>query len=255
MLLRSLLYQRTTLCPLSEIYDPNRRDTIFLSNGDNSPTHRLSVCYDASMLNESGATGHDAPRPAATVGDNDFTLSIEEVSERYAKAGHPRTIRTLQRYCASGHLDARKVATTLGDKYLITPKSVAHHIAQIEELRALDIVATDRDQPRQVATSVAPQEPAQISAPKTVISDDTPRPAATTTGDTSRYVERLEREVEQAKDERDFLREQIDRKDRTIDALIERDRETNYLVRGLQEMLSPLLGPARREPPQEHHNS
>ena len=56
-------------------------------------------------------------------------------------------------------------------------------------------------------------------------------------------------------DERDFLREQIDRKDRTIDALIERDRETNFLVRGLQEMLSPLLGPARREPPQEHHNS
>jgi len=44
----------------------------------------------------------------------------------------------------------------------------------------------------------------------------------------------LEREVEQAKDERDFLREQIDRKDRTIDSLLERDRETNFLIRGLQ---------------------
>jgi hypothetical protein len=40
---------------------------------------------------------------------------------------------------------------------------------------------------------------------------------------------------EQGKDEREFLREQIDRKDKTIDALIERDRETNFLVRGLQE--------------------
>ncbi|MDX2258959.1 MAG: hypothetical protein NW205_08590 [Hyphomicrobiaceae bacterium] len=49
--------------------------------------------------------------------------------------------------------------------------------------------------------------------------------------------------MEQAKDEREFLREQIDRKDKTIDALIERDRETNFLVRGLQEMLTPLLGP------------
>ena len=48
-------------------------------------------------------------------------------------------------------------------------------------------------------------------------------------------------QLEVARDERDFLREQINRKDRTIEALIERDRETNFLVRGLQEMLTPLL--------------
>jgi hypothetical protein len=46
--------------------------------------------------------------------------------------------------------------------------------------------------------------------------------------------------VEQAKDERDFLREQIDRKDRTIDSLIERDRETNFLIRGLQNLIPRL---------------
>jgi hypothetical protein len=208
------------------------------------------------MPNESAATDHDAPRPVATGRDSgDYTLSIEEVAERYAKAGHPRTIRTLQRYCVSGHLDAQKIATTLGDKYLVTPQSVARHIAQIEELRALDTVATDRDQPRLVATPVAPQEPLPNRDAPAATPDDTQRQATTTNGDVSRYVERLEREVEQAKDERDFLREQIDRKDRTIDALIERDRETNYLVRGLQEMLSPLLGPARREPPAAHENS
>jgi hypothetical protein len=83
---------------------------------------------------------------------------------------------------------------------------------------------------------------------------DTPRQAATeptTTGETSRYVAHLERQLEVTRDERDFLREQIDRKDRTIEALIERDRETNHLVRGLQEMLTPLLGGGRRrdEPP------
>ena len=61
----------------------------------------------------------------------------------------------------------------------------------------------------------------------------------------------LERQLEIADDERDFLREQINRKDKTIDALLERDKETNYLVRGLQEMLTPLLGGGRRrdEPP------
>jgi DNA repair exonuclease SbcCD nuclease subunit len=201
------------------------------------------------------ATGHDQSRSAATVSDNnDHTLSIEEVSERYAKAGHPRTIRTLQRYCVSGHLDARKVATTLGDKYFVTPQSVARHIAQTEELRPLDTVAADRDQPRHIATAVAPEEPHPNHEATPATPNDTQRQVTTTNGDVSRYVERLEREVEQAKDERDFLREQIDRKDRTIDALIERDRETNFLVRGLQEMLSPLLGPARREPPPQHPN-
>ena len=81
---------------------------------------------------------------------------------------------------------------------------------------------------------------------------DTPRQGATeaaATGETSRYVAQLERQLEVARDDRDFLREQINRKDRTIEALIERDRETNILVRGLQEMLTPLLGGRRRDDP------
>jgi hypothetical protein len=38
------------------------------------------------------------------------------------------------------------------------------------------------------------------------------------------------------------LRRQVDVKDTQIDALLERDKETNYIVRGLQTMLAPLLG-------------
>jgi hypothetical protein len=216
------------------------------------------------MPNDSGATNHDTPRPAATGRDNnEHTLTIEEVADRYAKAGHPRTIRTLQRYCVSGHLDAETIATTWGDKYLVTPQSVARHIAQIEELRPLDTVATDRDQARPVATPTPPQEPRHAVLLVPTPSYDTERQTATGTGDVSRHVERLEKEVEQtqdeldfyreqAKEERAFYREQLDRKDKTIDSLLERDRETNILVRGLQEMLSPLLGPARRDPPREH---
>jgi hypothetical protein len=71
----------------------------------------------------------------------------------------------------------------------------------------------------------------------------------TTAGDMSRYVERLERDVEQGRDEREFLREQINRKDKTIEALIERDRETNHLIRGLQDLVRPLLGMRRTEEP------
>ncbi len=93
----------------------------------------------------------DTPGPAATNDDTDFTLSIEEVAGRYAAAGHPRTIRTLQRYCVSGHLDCRKAATALGDKYFITSQSVVRHISQVAELAALGVSAISRDRPRQDA--------------------------------------------------------------------------------------------------------
>jgi hypothetical protein len=197
-------------------------------------------------------------------------------------------------------------------KYLVTPQSVARHIAQIVELSQLDAVATGRDMSRPVATTTALEESMAATAPEngshtepdmvrqaatdavmetpthpqvprhdTTTPHDTMRQAATesvppvmeatvhpqeprhdpttahatsrrvaiepaATAETSRYVAHLERQLEAARDERDFLREQLNRKDKTIDALLERDKETNYLVRGLQEMLTPLLGGGRR---------
>jgi hypothetical protein len=195
---------------------------------------------DASLV--SVTAGPDTARPVATEPDTDYVLTIEQVADRYAKAGHPRTIRSLQRYCAKGHLDSKRKETPFGGEiYLVTPQSVARHIAQIEELQTTDVVATGPDPSRHVAPPVAAVQGIAAPIPTTATADDT-----------SRYVARLETELEQAKDDREFLREQIDRKDKTIDALIERDRETNFLVRGLQEMLTPLLRGPRREPPVDH---
>jgi hypothetical protein len=87
--------------------------------------------------------------------------------------------------------------------------------------------ASGREQPRPdaiVRTTEIDDIPALKADP---IVREQPRPDA--------YVQRLESEVE-------FLRGQIGKKDNTIDALLERDRETNILVGRLQEMLTPLLG-------------
>jgi hypothetical protein len=200
-------------------------------------------------------TSPDLSRQAATGADMDYTLSLDEVSERYARAGHARTLRTLQRYCVSGHLDAQKVATTLGDKYLVTPQSVARHIAQIEELAALDTVAVSRDVSRQVATPVAREQSHTSHEAPVSTGHDMSRQAPTTLGDVSHHVARLEREVEQLHDDRDFLRDQIKTKDVQISALLERDRETNILVGSLQKMLAPLLGSPRRESGDEEGKS
>jgi hypothetical protein len=167
----------------------------------------------------------DMSRQAATSPDSDFTLTIDEALERYGRAGLPRTPRSIQRYCAKGHLDCRRIETQFGEKYLISPASIDKHIAYIEEVRP---VATGRDEPRQVATDLAKKE-----------SHDQHRQEAPTPLDKSRqvatdFVARLE-------SENGFLRQQIGVKDEQIKDLTERARETNHLIAGLQKMLTPLL--------------
>src|SRR5580700_991660 len=97
----------------------------------------------------------DQSRHVATTPDSDFTLTIDEALEQYARAGLPRIPRSLQRYCAKGHLDCRRMETPFGEKYMISATSVAKHIAYIEEVRP---VAAGRDEPRHAATPVASAE-------------------------------------------------------------------------------------------------
>jgi hypothetical protein len=173
----------------------------------------------------------DLSRPVATTDDSEYSLSVDDAAERYAHAGHPRTIRAIQRYCAKGDLDCRRMETQFGIKYVITPTSVAKHIAYIEEVRP---VTTGRDQSRQAATEATAENKPDGSVSGGTTSPDQSRPVATVSED-SRYVGALERENE-------FLRGQITVKDTQIGELTERARETNHLIAGLQKMLTPLLG-------------
>ncbi len=178
----------------------------------------------------------DLSRPVATRDDSEFTLSIDEALERYTKAGHPRTPRSIQRYCAKGHLQCRLVDTGFGDKYLIAPDSVDAHIAYIEEVTP----ATSRDTSRQVATSRVPENIEKETPVIAPAATDTSRQVATSP-DMSRYVARLEGENE-------FLRGQIGVKDSQIKEMTERARETNVLIAGLQKMLTPLLSNGGTQP-------
>ncbi|MDR3571254.1 MAG: hypothetical protein P4L81_03580, partial [Candidatus Pacebacteria bacterium] len=196
----------------------------------------------------------DLSRQGATTPDSEYTLTIDEALERYEHAGHPRTARSVQRYCANGHLDCRRIETQFGEKYLISPESVAKHIAYIEEVRP---TATGHDLSRQVATEPnlesghdeqrqpAPTSPdvsrhdvAHVAAgngdeparPTQSTSDDKPRLVATGPDLTERYIDRLEGEVT-------FLREELTTKNAQIKELTERSRETNVLIGGLQRLL------------------
>jgi hypothetical protein len=174
----------------------------------------------------------DMSRQDATTNDSEYSLSIDDALARYEHAGHPRTARSVQRYCAKGHLDCRRMETPFGEKYLISPASVAKHIAYIEEVRP---TATGRDETRPVASHVAAEPHHDAQRQQLVAAPDQPRPVATSPDIVEKYVNRLEGEVA-------FLREEISTKNAQIKELSERSRETNVLIGGLQRMLSPLLG-------------
>ena len=166
--------------------------------------------------------------------DHQYTLPIEQVAELYAKAGHPRTPRAIQKYCALSKLDCHKVETETGEKYLVAPYSVDRHITYINEVRT---VANGRDQTRMDANVRTMENKGE----ERTNSHEQSRTDAAVRGPEDRYVERLEGENE-------FLRSQIGAKDKTIEALLERDKETNTLIHRLQAMLAPLLvSPSMRE--------
>src|SRR6266436_345304 len=118
------------------------------------------------------ATSTDLSRQAATSDDSDYFLSIEDALARYEAAGLPRTTRSIQRYCAKGHLDAHRIETPFGEKFLITPASVERHIAYINEVRP---VATSRDRSRHAATDVARENKDAEPRQRAATSTDLPR--------------------------------------------------------------------------------
>jgi hypothetical protein len=168
----------------------------------------------------------EQPRPAAPNDEHGYLLSVEEAADRYAAAGHPRTIRAIQKYCRRGDLESQKVETTYGERYLITPASIDRHIAMIIERSQ----ASGLEQPRPAATVRSSDDPAKSALEALENVREQPRPAAPEFQD--RYIVHLEKENE-------FLREQ-----NTV--LLERVKETNILTGRLQEMLTPLLGSSDR---------
>jgi hypothetical protein len=185
----------------------------------------------------------DQPRTDATrrerSPDHEYSLSVEEAAELYAAAGHPRTKRAIQKYCALTKLDCHKVETETGERYLVAPYSVERHIAYINEVRT---DATSRDQTRVVATvsSLENRDEQGANNGEQSRTDATVRPI------NDRVISLLE-------NENSFLRAQVGKKDEQISALLERDKETNTLIHRLQAMLAPLLvAPAeRRNAPEE----
>jgi hypothetical protein len=150
-------------------------------------------------------------------------MTVEEAVARYAHLGHPRNPRSVRRFCQQGTIDCRKIRTSnFSELYLIDPASIDRHVKEITEtfpIVPLDMPAHDQPSPA-------------------LAGHDQPSPdtKAEATHD-ARYVALLEKvNVDQA-EQLKTKDEQLKIKDTQIAAMLERDRETNFLIRGLQTLL------------------
>jgi hypothetical protein len=169
-------------------------------------------------MEQTNQTRLDAPSDAPN-----YSVTVDEAAALYEQAGIPRTIRRVQKYCARGDLDCKKIETEFGEKYYITLTSIERHIAQISDAQAAAGRAPTRldasEHPLQ--TKEIPQE--EPVAPPSAQA----RPDASGRNFQDLYIQQLETENA-------FLRDQ------TV-VLLERVKETNVLTQGLQRLLSPLL--------------
>ncbi len=217
--------------------------------GQSCPTNPGRAPWHLGIINKARAGARydfnmdDQARPFANGSEHEFTLTIEEAADRYAAAGHPRTIRAIQKYCARGDLECQKAETAFGQRYLITAASIARHIAQIIDVSQ----APGRVQPRTDA-SVRSSEVGHETA---VLSSASVREQPRTDVPDERYVAQLESDNVFLKTQLAAKDTQLASKDTQIAAFLERDHETNALIQGLQRMLllsAPEAGNVSRPP-------
>jgi len=173
--------------------------------------------------------GHVQPQP-----DTQFTMTVEDAVLRYAQLGHPRNPRSVRRFCQQGTIDCRKIRTSsFSEMYLIDPVSIERHAKEISETFPTvtqDIAGHDLPGP-DMSGHVQPRPDSKVE-----ISDD-------------RYVVLLEKVNADQAEQLKIKDEQLKIKDTQIGAMLERDRETNFLIRGLQTLLGL---PERRQSDSQH---
>lgn len=79
----------------------------------------------------------DQPRQTPSPDTSHFTMTVEAASARFADAGLPRSIRSIQRYCQRGHLSCTTVDTEIAEMYVIDPNSVERRIRELQQIEII----------------------------------------------------------------------------------------------------------------------
>jgi len=108
---------------------------------------QAALCFMPDESNDQFNTSQDMSRQSDP---SKYTLTVEEASRLFADAEVPRSPRTIDRYCKTGHLVCMKIDTERNEKYLITHDSVTERIRELQQVVSTGHVETQRDMSRHV---------------------------------------------------------------------------------------------------------
>jgi hypothetical protein len=203
----------------------------------------------------------DSVRQAPTAADADPAtpplVTLDIVARRFIVSGLPRSIRTLQRYCANGTLTCVKEATETGDTYFVAETSIGTAITALKQLHAAKAGLRQGPPHDSVPdgpwrTMAAPDAPSP--APDLLDDHDRPSPApsdsaaaepalrpAATGRDMSDTVALLTERLAEKDEEIAFLREElIDRRGQIKDMKSIIDGQ-NQLLDTIQRNVAPIF--------------
>jgi hypothetical protein len=173
----------------------------------------------------------------------DYCVSVDEIRLLLFENGIEKSKDTIQRYCREGRLDAVKLG--LLRRYFATPLSVGCLLEYLQtdavevETLELDAAASTGMQVHEGASGdeVSNVQPHAAAEPSKSAPEPDPHEAASTRTQ-AHAAERSDDMVDFLKGQINVKDEQIKVKDTQIAAMLERDRETNFLIRELQTQLS-----------------
>jgi hypothetical protein len=202
---------------------------------ENSVVNSLQVHATASEKVPLLAPSDDFPR--------DYSVSVDEIRLLLFENGIEKSKDTIQRYCREGRLDAVKLG--LLRRYFATPLSVER---LLEYLRtdAIELDAPELDAPASTGVqahdgadgTVEPDVQLHAAAEPSISTLEPDPHEAAPTRIQAHATEHSDGMVDFLKGQIDVKDEQIKVKDNQIAAMLERDRETNFLIRELQTQLS-----------------
>lgn len=145
----------------------------------------------------------------------------------FLREGLPRNKRSIRRYCERGDVECTKVDTENGQRYMLNEQSLLNFIVQQKQ-----IYATGGHEGTGTASA----------------GHDRARPTVSLSSQASAPMPPADDTVTFLKEQLKRKDEQIEKKDEQITAMLERDRETNVLIKELQGVVQSafhLLGSGR----------
>ena len=215
-----------------------------------------------------GQSGPDIAGQSVAPADPALTWLTVPDAVAYCEArGLSRNIKTIRRWAArslahpeSAEVTVREEDTENGFRYVIESESLDRKIGQELAFEArrtgADITAPVPTEPDtsghaptseslEITTPAEPDSPAPASEPVRAEADMPSRKLEVTSVGNDFLQDQIgQKDIQIAE-----LNDQLKRKDEQIMTMLERDRETNYLISGLQQALTKTLGIEAPRPP------